>query len=169
MSSGHHGTWCRGSRAVTPCLSSHCYHDFSISVNFKLRAYRSCTSLASGLSSSRITATHWYASRISRTSPQRTPVASRWCVRVRHTSSSKFRGLSKLSRGFVFGWLVAPLSPTARSRPTFRYILDLPQSSPSLPAARSMASPTPEYSTTVFQVHRRGSNPLSSLSLIPAS
>ncbi len=38
-----------------------------------------------------------------------------------------------------------------------------PQSSPSLSAAHSMASPTPEYYTTAFQVHRGGSNPLSPL------
>ena len=68
------------------------------------------------------------------------------------------------SRGFVFGWLVAPSSPAARSRSAVRYILDLPQSSPSLPMERSTASPTPEYSTTVFQVHRGGSNLLSSFS-----
>ncbi len=71
----------------------------------------------------------------------------------RRASSSKAQGL--LSRVF---WLVAP-SPPARSRPAVRYILDLPQSSLSRPSARSTASPTPEYSTTVFQVHRRGRNP----------
>ncbi len=78
----------------------------------------------------------------------------RRCVRVRRASKSS----GWLSRGFVFGWLVAP-SPDARSRSAVRYILDLPQSSPSLSAGRSTASPTPEYSTTVFQVHRGGSNP----------
>ncbi len=40
-----------------------------------------------------------------------------------------------------------------------------PQSSPSLSAARSTASTTPEYSTTAFQVPRGGSNPLSLSSL----
>ncbi len=76
---------------------------------------------------------------------------SSWCVEVS-------RGLSLLSRGFR---LVAPSPPAAaRSRPAVRYILDVPQSSPSLSAARSTASPTPEYSTTAFQVHRGGSNPL---------
>ncbi len=75
--------------------------------------------------------------------------------------ASKSRGLSLLSRGF--GWLVSPSSSAARSRPVVRYFLDFPQSSPSLYAARSTASPTPESSTTVFQVHRWGSNPLSSL------
>ncbi len=85
----------------------------------------------------------------------------RWCVRV-HPSRRSRRGL--LSRGFVFGWLVAPSSPTARSRSAVRYILDLPQSSPSLPTERSTASSTHEYSTTVFQVHRGGSNLLSSFS-----
>ncbi len=54
-------------------------------------------------------------------------------------------------------------SPAARSWPAVRYFLDFPQSSPSLSAARSTASPTPEYSTTAFQVHRGGSNPLSPL------
>ncbi len=74
------------------------------------------------------------------------------------SSPSKSRGLSRLSRGF--GWLVSPSPMAARSRPAVRYFLDFPQSSPSLSAARSTASPTPEYSTTVFQVHRGGSNPL---------
>ena len=59
--------------------------------------------------------------------------------------------------------LVSPSSSAARSWPSIHYILDFPQSSPSLCAARSTASPTPEYSTTVFQVHRGGSNPLSPL------
>ncbi len=86
-----------------------------------------------------------------------------WCVRVRRAFSSKSPGLSKLSRGFS-GWLVAP-SLTTHPRSAVRYILDLPQSSPSLPMERSTASPTPESSTTVFQVHCGGSNPLSSLSL----
>ncbi len=84
----------------------------------------------------------------------------RWLVRPGHRAS-KSRGLSLSSRGF--GWLVAPSPAAARSRPAVRYFLDFPQSSPSLSAARSAASPTPEYSKTVFQVHRGGSNPLSSL------
>ena len=88
----------------------------------------------------------------------------RWCVRVR--PSSKSRG--RLSSGFVFGWLVAPSSPTARSRYAVRYILDLPQSSPSLPTERSTASPTPEYSTMVFQVHRGGQQSYV-LPLVPTS
>ncbi len=67
-----------------------------------------------------------------------------------------------LSRGIVFSWLIAPSSHTARSRSAVHYILDLPQSSPSLSMERSTASPTPEYSTTVFQVHHGGSNLLSS-------
>ena len=45
-------TWCGCSRAVTPCLSSCCYHDIVISVNFakslKFRDCRGFTSLASG-------------------------------------------------------------------------------------------------------------------------
>ncbi len=106
MSYGCHGTWCRSRRAVTPCLSSRCYHDFSVSVSFtkslKFWDCRSCTSLASGLSISRITAAHWYASRKSRTSPQRRAFLWRplvvWCVRV-----SSCVGVSgpRLSRGFV--------------------------------------------------------------------
>ncbi len=70
--------------------------------------------------------------------------------------------------GGFSGWLVAP-SPTERPRSAVRYILDFPQSSPSLSTERFTASPTPESSTTVFQVHRGGSNPLSSLSLVPTS
>ncbi len=66
-----------------------------------------------------------------------------------------------LSRGFVFGWLIAPSSPTTCSRSAVRYILDLPQSSPSPSTERSKASPTPEHSTRVFQVDRGGSNLLS--------
>ncbi len=82
----------------------------------------------------------------------------RWLVRPgRRGRASKSRGLSLLSRGF--GWLVAPTPAAARSRPAVRYFLDFPRSSPSLSAARSTASPTPEYSTTAFQVHRGGSNP----------
>ncbi len=172
MSCGCHATWCRGRRAITPCLSSRCYYDFSISVNFtksfKLRAYRSCTSLASGLSISRITATHWYASRISRMSPQSAfSVASvvvvlRWCVRVRRACSRQSLVASLCCLGGFPVQLVFP-SSAACSRPAVRYILDFPQSSLSLPEARSTASPTSEYSTTVFQVHRGGSNPLSPL------
>ncbi len=81
-----------------------------------------------------------------------------WCVRVVVVRRNLLGPLSQLSRGFR---LVAPSPPAAaRSRPAVRYILDFPQSSPSLSAARSMASPTPEYSTMAFQVHRGGSNSL---------
>ncbi len=79
----------------------------------------------------------------------------RWLVRPGRRRSL---GASRMSRGFV--WLIAPSPAAARSRPAVHYFLDFPQSSPSLSAARSMASPTPEYSTTAFQVHRGGSNPL---------
>ncbi len=102
-------TWCGCSRAATPCLSSCCSHDIAISVNFAKslkfspRDCRGLTSLASGSFQSRITATHWYASRISWTSPQ--------CALWR---ASRMRpgvvvsggvvvsrlGLRKLSRGF---------------------------------------------------------------------
>ncbi len=100
--------------------------------------------------------------------PGRAPKAHFLVASVAHVGASGCRGrapksrdLSLLSRGF--GWLVAPYLASARSRPAVRYFLDFPQSSPSLSAARSTASPTPEYSTTAFQVHRGGSNPLSSL------
>ncbi len=112
---------CGCSRAVTPCLSSCCYHDFVISVNFakslKFRDRRSFTSLASGSFHSRITATHWYASRISRTSPQSASVASRWCVRVCVVSSGS-SGLHRLSKGFVGS------SPCLRRRFQVRYTLN---------------------------------------------
>ena len=59
-------------------------------------------------------------------------------------------GLHRLSRGF--SRLVA-LSSTVFPGPL----------SSGLPPGRSTASPTAESSTTVHQVHRGGSNPLSSL------
>ncbi len=116
------------------------------------------------LSVSRITAAHWYASRIYRTNPQSAFCGVSWVVRwvVRPgRRASKSRGLSRSSRGV--GWLVAPSPAAARSRPAVHYILDFPQSSPSLSATRSTASPTTEYSTTAFQVPLGGSNPLFSL------
>ena len=139
MSSGYRRTWCRGRRAVTPCLSSRCYHDFSISVNFaksfKLRAYRSCTSLASGLSSSLITATHCYASRISRTSPQRRACgvtsASR-CVVRRSLRAGCLGGLSSVGssprlRLHVPGpWSVIFWTCHSRARPSLRVAPWLP-------------------------------------------
>ena len=69
-------------------------------------------------------------------------------------------GLSKLSRGFLFGssaqlrWRVPLPGPLYSG---------LPQPSPSLSPGCSTASPTAESSTTVGQVHRGGSNSLSSL------
>ncbi len=76
----------------------------------------------------------------------------------------------KVSRGLCrlgdFRWLVAP-SPPPVPGPRSVIFWTCPQSSPSLSAARSTASPTPEYSTTAFQVHRGGSNPPSSSPLIP--
>ncbi len=81
-----------------------------ISVNFakslKFRDCRSITSLASGLSRSRITVAHWYASRISRTSPKvrLCGVTLVCCLggRVRR-SRRAFAGCLG-----VFRWLVAP-------------------------------------------------------------
>ncbi len=118
-------------------MSSRCYHDFVISVNFakslKLQDYRSITSLASGLSSSRITATHWYASRISRPSPQSARLVasvSRWCC----------PGASCVE---VFGPLLSCLGGLSLARcpssdgtswSAVRYTLDFPQSSLSLSA-----------------------------------
>ncbi len=101
-------TWCGGSRAVTPCLSSCCNHDFVISVNFskslKFRDRRGFTSLVSGSFHSRITDTYWYAFRISR----RTPKAHLICgvhAGASGSHASKSSGLSRLSRGFIFGSL----------------------------------------------------------------
>ncbi len=70
----------------------------------------------------------------------------------------------ELSRGLRLGGL-AGSSPRLRRRLHFpgpRSVIfwTCPRSSPSLSAARSTASPTPEYSKTAFQVHRGGSNPL---------
>ncbi len=75
-------------------------------------------------------------------------------------------GASKLSRGFGSS---PRSSPAARSRPAVRYILDLSSVEPVPPSeVCSTASSTPEYSSTVFQVQRRGSRgsnpPLYSLS-----
>ncbi len=76
--------------------------------------------------------------------------------------ASKSWGLSPSSRGSLAG-----SSPRLRRLhvPGPRSVIfwTFPQWSPSLSAACSMASPTPEYSTTLFQVHRGGSNPLPSL------
>ncbi len=58
-------------------------------------------------------------------------------------------------------WLARCPVSDCTSRSAARYVLDFPQSSPSFPTGHSTASPTPEYSTTVFQVHRGGSNPMS--------
>ncbi len=117
-----------------------------ISVNFakslKFRDCRSCTSLALGSSSSRIPATHWYASRISRTSPQSTlSVASRmrWCVWV---SASKSSGLRWLTRGFS---LARRPASDGTSLFAVHYILDClsrarpsPRDAPRLPLLLSL-------------------------------
>ncbi len=86
-------------------------------------------------------------------------------VRVRR-GASNFRGLCGLGG-------LAGSSPHLRRlhAPGLRSVIfwTFPQSSPSLSAARFMASPTPEYSTMAFQVPRGGSNPLSNFSslLVP--
>ncbi len=82
-------------------------------------------------------------------------------VRAASGSSSKSQGLRRLTRGFSSAR--CPVSDCT-SRSTVRYTLDLPQSSSSLSAGRSTASPTTESSTTAVQVHCGGSNPLSFLS-----
>ncbi len=140
------------------------YHDFVISVNFaktlKFQDRRGFTSLASGSFHSRITGTHWYASRISRTSPQ-SALLRRPCAGVSSGSvSSKSSGLYRLSMGFSSAR--RPVS-YGTSLSTVRYTLDfLSRARPSSPVC-STASPTAESSTMVGQVHRGGSNPLSSL------
>ena len=81
-----------------------------------------------------------------------------WCVRA---SCVEVVGPYWLSRGFSSAR--RPVSDGA-SPFAVRYTLDFPQSSPVLSPGRSTASPTSESSTTAVQVHRGGSNPLSSLS-----
>ncbi len=164
MSSGHHGTWCRGRRAVTSCLSSRCYYDFSISVNFakclKFRDYRSCS-----LTGVRVVylPDYCYSLVCLQNNPDEPPKHGCGMRRALVRPGVIMRVVAKVSGPLVQGFCLVAPPPAARSRPAVRYILDFPQSSPSLFAARSTASPSPEYSTTVSQVHRGGSNALSSL------
>ncbi len=84
--------------------------------------------------------------------------------RVRPGVIHQSLGASLMSRGF--SRLVSPFVSGDGTVPGPRSVIlwTCPQSSPSLSSARSTASPTPEYSTTAFQVPRGGSNPpLSSL------
>ena len=67
-----------------------------------------------------------------------------------------------LSRGVVFG--SSPRLLRLVPGPLSVIFWTFPQSSPSLQTGCSMAFPTPEYSTTVFQVHLWGSTPISFLS-----
>ena len=63
------------------------------------------------------------------------------------------------------GLACSPFSPTARLPARGSLFSGLSSVEPVSLAGRSTASPTPEYSTTVFQVHRGGSNPLSLFSV----
>ena len=85
----------------------------------------------------------------------------RWCVWVVVRRIEVFGPLLGCLGDF---WLARCPVSDCTSRSATRYILDFPQSSPSFPTKHSTASPTHEYSTMVFQVHRGGSNPMSSLS-----
>ncbi len=93
----------------------------------KFRDCRGITLLALASSRSRITATHWYASRISWTNPQSASVASCWC---RPGGVSKSSSLHRLSRGFSLDR--RPVS-NGTSLSAVHYILDfLSRARPSL-------------------------------------
>ncbi len=125
-------TWCGHSRAVTPCLSSCCYHYIVISMQISLSPSNSGTV---GVSSLRRrvhfshTADHCYSLVVIQNIPDEPPKCASSCG-VQASSSGwcveGISGLKKLSRGFLR--LVAPL-PTLP--PPGPLCSGLPQSSPS--------------------------------------
>ena len=162
MSHWYCRTWCGCSRAVTPCLSSCCYHDIVISVNFakslKLRDCRGFTSLASG---SFHTSGHCYPLVVVQNIPDEPPkhaVASQRVASVR-VRRLVHRGQTFESGLWDFLWLVALASTLPSPGPLSSGLL---QSSPSL-CGTPWLSLLRESSTTVGRVHRGCSDPLSSL------